>query len=136
MLYLEDVLNLAETLGLVEDGHLYMGILDAKKQCSIGIYNSKRSHPHSVAIGGKQNESYGTKYTTFLVHWNKSSRETERAAVALFERLEQIRDVTINNKTIKFVQLLTEPISVGVDDNGIFESVIEVAFVYEKGTGE
>lgn len=79
-------------------------------------------------------ESYGTKYVTFLVHWNKSPRDTEKAAVDLFEALRDTRDVAINTAKIKFVQLLVnEPVAVGTDDAGIYEMVIEAAIFYQKG---
>ena len=78
-------------------------------------------------------ESYGTKYVTLLVHWNKSLRDTEKAAMTLFEAVRAAREVTINNKTIKFIQPLYEIQDVGTDDAGIFEMVIEAAVIYEKG---
>lgn len=78
-------------------------------------------------------ESYGTKYVTFLVHWNKSPTETEKAATALFDAVRKAREATVNNVKIKFIQPLYEIQDVGTDDAGIFEMVIEAAIIYEKG---
>ena len=113
--------------------HVYMGILDAKQEKSIGVYNSKHTHAYKTAIGGHDLESYGTKYVTLLVHWNKSLRDTEKAATALFDAVRKARQVTINESKIKFIQPLYEIQDVGTDDAGIFEMVVEAAVIYEKG---
>lgn len=128
---LEDVRDYIESLELSE--HTYMGKLDSKKEKSIGVYHSKRENPYRTAIGGPSLQSYGVKSVSFLVHWNKSPRETEKAATALFEALRDTREVEVNNTTIKFIQLLyNEPTDVGTDDDGIYEMVIDAAVVYEK----
>ena len=59
-------------------GTVYVGPIPDKPEKIVGVYNSKHQHEYKVAIGGPQLESYGTKYVTLLVHWNKSQRETEK----------------------------------------------------------
>lgn len=127
---LADVRDYIDSLGLA--GHVYMGKLPDKKEKSIGVYHSKHEHAYHTAIGGPSLESYGTKYVTFLVHWNKSMRDTENASTALFEALRQADHVTINNQTIKFIQPLYEVQDVGTDDAGVYEMVIEAAVIYER----
>lgn len=128
---LEDVRDYIASLNLSE--HTYMGMLDSKKEKSFGVYNSKHGGTYKNAIGGPALQSYGIKNVSFLVHWNKSPRETERASRALFEELETARDIIINDQKIKFIQLLcNEPINVEKDDDGIYEMVIEAAVVYAK----
>lgn len=128
---LSDVQEYVKGLRIGEN--VYRGKMDAKKAKSIGVYNSRHSHPPGMALGGEKMRSYGTKYVTFLVHWNKSQSETEKAAYALLEELRRAREVTVNNALIKFIQLLTEdPVDVGTDDGGIFEMVIEAAVIYRK----
>lgn len=109
-----------------------MGKMDAKQKKSIGVYNSKHRHAYSVAIGGPELESYGTKYVTLLVHWNESPRDTEKATVSLFNAVRIAREININNETIKFIQPLYEIQDVGTDDAGIYEMVIEAAVIFEK----
>lgn len=128
---LSDVRDYVASLNLA--GRVYQGKVDDKFQESIGVYNSKHQHAYKAPVGGKQMASYGLKYVTLLVHWNKSQSESEDAAMKLFEALEDTREATINNKTIKFVQLLYEPQDIGTDEKGIYEWVIEVAFVFAKG---
>ena len=133
---LSDVRDYVASLGIAEPEHVYQGTLDSKKEKSIGVYNSKHAHTHKTAIGGPSQESYGTKYVTLLVHWNKSPKETETAAERILKALTAIDDVVINNQIIKFAQPLYEIQDVGKDDAGICEMVIEAAVIYsKKGTG-
>ena len=131
---LADVRDYVESLKLAD--HVYMGKMPDKQDKSIGVYNSKHQRAYSTAIGGPNLQSYGTKYVTLLVHWNRSPRETEDAATALFEAVRKTREVTINNVTIKFIQPLYEIQDVGTDDSGIYEMVIEAAVIYQKERGE
>lgn len=131
MMALSDIRDFIDTLGIAD--HVYQSKMDAKKEKSIGVYQSKHSSKYQTAIGGTELKSYGIKHVTFLVHWNKSPRDTENASISLFQRLETVRDEQINNKTIKFIQLLnSEPVDVGTDDDGIYEMVIEAAVIYAK----
>ena len=131
MMKLSDIRDFVADLRLAD--YIYMGKLDAKKEHAIGVYNSKHSHTYKTAIGGPSLQSYGAKYVTILVHWNKSPRDTENASMSIFRALEVTREKNINNQTIKFIQLLTnEPVDVGTDDTGIYEMVIEAAVIYQK----
>lgn len=131
MMNLSDIRDFIDTLGIAD--HVYQSKMDAKKDKSIGVYHSKHSSKYQTAIGGVDLKSYGIKNVTFLIHWNKSPRDTENASISLFQKLEKVRESQINNKTIKFIQLLNdEPIDVSTDDNGIYEMVIEAAVIYAK----
>lgn len=128
---LADIKDFTAGLGIAD--HVYSSLLADKKRQSIGVYAARRSDAYQTALGGHDLKSYGIRNVTFLVHWNKSPRETEEAATALFRALEATREVHINNETIKFIQLIyDEPIDVGPDDAGIFEMVIDAAVVYQK----
>lgn len=130
---LADVRDYIDSLGIAE--HVYMGKLPDKEDKSVGVYNSKHQNTYHTALGGPSLEGYGEKYVTLLIHWNKSPRETEKAAVELFEKLRTMRDAIVNNETIKFFQPLYPVQDVGTDDAGIYEMVIEGAFIYEKKEG-
>lgn len=127
---LSDVRDYVASLGLAE--HVYMGKMPDKQEKSIGVYNSKHTYAYKTAVGGPALESYGTKYVSLLVHWNKSPRDTEKAATALFEAVSRAREVTVNAKTIKFIQPLYELQDIGTDDAGVYEMVIEAAVIYGK----
>lgn len=129
---LADVRDFIASLGVAEDKSVYMGKLENKKQKSIGVYNSKHEHAYKCALGGKENESYGSRFITLLVHWNKSCRETETASMELFSRLEETRETAVNGKKIKFIRLLTDPVDLGTDQTGVYETVIETEIIYER----
>ena len=134
MMMLEDVRDYIASLDVAE--HVYMGKLPDKEDKSIGVYNSKHQYPYRTTLGGSSLEGYGEKYVTVLVHWNKSPRDTEKAATELFEYLRSMRDVSVNNQTIKFFQPIYPVQDVGTDDAGLFEMFIDGAFIYEKKEGK
>lgn len=134
MMMLEDVRDYIASLNVAD--HVYMGKLPDKEEKSIGVYNSKHQHAYHAALGGPSLEGYGEKYVTILMHWNKSPRDTEKAATELFDKLRAMRDATINNVTIKFFQPFYPVQDVGTDDAGIYEMVIEGAFIFEKKEGK
>ncbi len=132
---LSDVRDYIDSLKLAD--YVFQSKMDSKKEKAIGVYNSKHKHAYKTAIGGPELESYGMKYATLLVHWNKSPRETEKASMAIFEAVKSASEVTINNETIKFIQPLYDIQDVSTDDNGVYEMVIEMAVIYaKKGKGE
>ena len=130
---LEDVGDYIDSLDIAE--HVYIGKLPAKEDKAIGVYNSKHQHAYHTALGGPSLEGYGEKYVTLLVHWNKSPRDTEKAATALFQRLRTARDEKVNNEKIKFFQPLYDIQDVGTDEAGICEMVIEGVVIFEKERG-
>ena len=133
MLWLKDVADYIAGLGLVEDGHVYVGKLDAKKQKSIGIYNRGSSGQPFTAVGGLECTSYGTKPVSLLVHWNRNAVETEQAAGSLFEKLRTASGVVIGNHPVDALRLMIpEPQSVGTDDEGIYEYVIWMDILYSR----
>lgn len=134
MMMLEDVRDYIASLNVAD--HVYMGKLPDKEEKSIGVYNSKHQHAYHTAFGGPSLEGYGEKYVTILMHWNKSPRDTEKTATELFDKLRAMRDATINNATIKFFQPFYPVQDVGTDDAGIYEMVIEGAFIFEKKEGK
>ena len=86
-----------------------------------------------MAIGGIKNSSYRVKSVSVLVHWNKSVRDTEKAAEQLYNMLRDTKRVTINGIRVFFTKMqVDEPVDVGTDDNGIFECVIELDIYYER----
>jgi len=131
MLYLEDVRDYMGSLNIANDDNVYMGKLDNKKQRSIGVYQLKQSRAPTVSLG--DTGTYKVKPISLLVHWNKSARETEKAAWMLYEALSKVQNVTINDATIIYIQMLQEePVDVGTDDSGIYERVIEILIYYER----
>lgn len=130
MLSLKDVADYVATLGVVNADHIWIGKLQDKVEKSIGVYPMRGSGSPHAPVGGTDHD---TKKISILVHWNKNVVDAEETAFTLFNALLSSKDVTINEKRIMFNQLLVpEPVSVGTDDNGIYEYVIETEIYYEK----
>lgn len=133
MFTLKDAADYIASLGVTEKDHIWIGKLQDKVDKSIGVYPLRRNGMPRIPIGGRKNSCYETKRFSILIHWNKSVLEAEQVANALFNLLSDTRRVIVNEQTILFVQLLVpEPISVGTDDNGIYEYVIEAEIFYER----
>ena len=133
ILTLVDVASCLADLRVADRDHIYCGKLQDKKDRCIGVYNLKRSRNKRETIGGDANSSYRVKQVSLLVHWDKSTEHTEKAADALYEAVKGIRDMEANGRSILFTRMLTdEPVDVGTDDNGIYEMVVEAEIYYER----
>lgn len=132
---LDDVLEWIKSLDIQFDNY-YIGVLDSKKQMSLGVYNLKRATLPIIALGGLKNTSYNIKRISLLIHWNKASDESESKATELFEILMKAKPKKIGIYDINFIGMLTNgPVDVGRDDNGICEYVIEFEIYYKKQGG-
>lgn len=109
----------------------YIGKLDAKKEKSLGVYNRTSARAYVDSIG--HNTSYDVKAVSLLIHWNKNARETEEAALALFDKLTDVSGISAGDNTINYLMLMVpEPQFVGSDDNGVYEFVIEFDLYTER----
>ena len=133
MLYLPEVRDFIAGLltGIVDDENVYSGIMQDKQEMSVGVYNQKRGTPKLSAVG--VNPSYSRKAVSVLVHWNKSPKQTEHAAAAVYAAIERAGRTKAGANNILFVKMTTEEaVDVGTDDNGVFEMVIEFDIYYER----
>ena len=133
MLKSTDVREWVASLGIADDEHVYIGKLDNKQQKSIGVYGRRSSGPPGTALGGLACTSYDTRSISLLVHWNRSKPESEAAAYELFEAIRNTSSLSIGDTHIHYVQLMVpEPQDVGTDDNGVYEYVIWLDFIYQR----
>lgn len=131
MLYLEDVRDFISGLGVAVDENVYMGKMDDKKEKSIGVYQLKQARAATVSLG--DSGTYKVKPISLLVHWTKSTRETEKKAYELYEKLRAVENVVVNGTNIIYIQMLQEePVDVDMDEKRIYERVIEVNIYYER----
>lgn len=132
ILTLVDVAESIAATNITDRSHIYVGRMPDKKPCSIGIYNLDRQ-PAQNTVGGRANSSYRIKPVSILVHWNKSSRETELKAAAVYDAVAALRNVQANDNRILFADMRTDAaVDVGMDDNMIYEMVIEADIYYER----
>ena len=137
MITLQDIRQYISDLGITGNENVYMGKLDNKKQKSIGVYHRKMDGPAHIALGGLNCTSYNTKPVSLLVHWNKSAVESEEAAHQLYKRLLKESSLTLGETYVNFLILqVPEPVEVGTDDNGVYEYVIWLDFIYQRKESE
>lgn len=133
MLKTTDIREWIASLGIAEDEHVYMGKLDNKQQKSIGVYSRSSSGPPNIALGGLDYTSYDVRSISLLVHWNRSKPESEAAAYELFETIRNVSSLDIGDTHINYIRLMVpEPQDVGTDDNGVYEYVIWLNFIYQR----
>lgn len=131
MLTLGDIRNYLAGLGIADQ--VYIGKLNNKKDHSIGVYHRKGSGPPVTALGGIENSSYDIRRISLLIHWDKDVNASERTAYELYNKLQNVSSLNIGDTHVNFLILQTpEPEDVGTDDNGVYEYVIWLDFVYQR----
>ena len=133
MLKTTDIREWIASLGIAEDQHVYIGKLDNKQQKSIGVYGRSSSGPPNIALGGLVFTSYDVRPISLLVHWNRNKPESEAVAYELFETIRNVSSLDIGDTHINYIRLMVpEPQDVGTDDNGVYEYVIWLDFIYQR----
>lgn len=85
-----------------------------------------------LAIGGLDNTSTAVKGISIVVHWNKNPDETERVAQSIHALFYGGQPLISGYQAVMCDMRSDEPISVGTDDNGIYEYVIETWITYKR----
>lgn len=130
MLLLADIKDYLKTLQIAD--HYYTGKLDNKKEKSVGVYQ-RGQNGYKMAIGGSVNKKYDVKSVSILVHWSKDSKETERQALLIYEKLRNLRQVTMGDTKVYYATpQINEPVDVGTDDTGVYERVIWLNLYHER----
>lgn len=133
MLTLNDIRGYIAGLGIADDKNVYIGKLNNKKDRSIGVYHRQGSGPPVMALGGYDHSSYDIRRISLLIHWDKDVRASEQAAYSLYEKLKNVSSLSIGDTPINCILLqVPEPVDVGTDDNGVYEYVIWLDFVYQR----
>ena len=133
MLTLNDIRGYIAGLGIADDKNVYIGKLNNKKEHSIGVYHRQGSGPPVMALGGYDYSSYDIRRISLLIHWDKDVRTSEQVAYGLYEKLKNVSILSIGGTPINCIILqVPEPVDVGTDDNGVYEYVIWLDFVYKR----
>lgn len=133
MLKLEDIRKFVAGLGVSTDANTYIGKLNNKKPHSIGIYHRKEDGPPVMALGGCDCSSYDIRRSSILIHWDKDVQASEEAAYRLYEKLKNQSSLILGDTPVHFLILrVPEPVDIGTDDNGVYEYVIWLDFVYQR----
>lgn len=126
MMRLRDVAEWMETQ--ISDVNSWrIGVYDNSIEKTICIRNLASKRDKGVVGGGKKTTSI--KGISIVVHWNKSPDETEKIAQNVYG-LFLYRPNINGYQTILCNMRNDEPVSLGIDDNGIYEYVIETWVTY------
>ena len=134
-----DVKDLIKSLNIFDDVNYYCGILDNKKEKSLGFYKEDYN-VENININGKPLIVKG-KQIQILIHWNKNYNETEIAANKLYKELQKFNNLIIDNNgyvfknfKIYYLDLLdNEPLDYKKDpvtDTGVFQQGIRFRLIY------
>ena len=108
-----------------------IGKIDNNQEKAICFYNSKRSLAYIGTFGGLENKSTNIKPITILLRYTKNQNDAEIMAQKIYDFFNE-RSFFTENKRI-FVQMIySEPISLGTDDNNVYEYSIELNFYEER----
>ena len=137
----ENILNYFETLNTSKGlgiENFYIGKLDNKKDKSIGFYNLRAGKENEV-IGGLDNKSDNELNVSILIHWTKKFRETDNFSNLFFDTLLKLQDEnTVDNPLIidgfkvNYIEMLSNNVDIGTDENGIYERTINIRINYCK----
>lgn len=133
MLALKEIRQWIAGLGVAADSNVYIGKLDNKRSKSIGVYGRGTTGEPHRALGDPDCTTYGVRPISILVHWTRSQQESEAAAYELFEKMKNVTNLIIGDTRIDYLRLMVpEPQDVGTDDDGVYEYVIWLDFLYER----
>jgi len=109
----------------------YIGKTDPKIEKAICIYG-RASEGSKIAIGGLENTSSAVKGITILIQWTKYCDPSEIAAQSIYDIFKGTQ-ATIGNHECFFNMKNNEPVHVGVNDNDIYEYVIDLDITVKEG---
>ena len=110
---------------------VYIGKTNPKIEKAICIYG-RASEGSKIAIGGLKNTSSAVKGVTILVQWTKYCDTSEVAAQNIYNIFKGTQ-ATISKHECFFNMKNDEPVPVGVNDNDIYEYVIDLDIIVKKG---
>lgn len=95
-----------------------IGKIDNNKEKAVCFYNSKRTLAPIKAI---DSNTYKIKPITVLLRYTKNQDTAEKMALSIYEHF----DDRLIGRTIA-QHIYSEPVSLGTDDNGVYEYSIEI----------
>ena len=108
-----------------------IGKIDNNQEKAICFYNSKRSLAYIGIFGGLENKSTNIKPITILLRYTKNQDSAEMMAQKIYDFFNE-RSFFIENKRIFTQMIYSEPISLGTDDENVYEYSIELNFYEER----
>ena len=105
-----------------------IGKIDNNQEKAICFYNSKRQLSPVKAI---DKGTYRIKPITILLKYTKNQDTAEQMADSIFEFFDD-RRFTVEGKQVTAQCIYQTPISLGTDDNGVYEYSFEINMIEER----
>lgn len=126
------LLNIADMLAKVLDfDDVFAGNIDGNLDRCIGVYNGRTGGASRICIGGKACTKTHDKSISILIHFTDNPTRAESEAERVLDILSSLRNEATEGGTVRFMTM-HEPQSVGRDERGICEYVIEGTLYYEE----
>ena len=116
---------------VTESPKWYVGKINGNDKQCIGVYPTQ-GPVRSIPIGGLKNRSYDTKAVSILIHWGADAVQAEAKAQEIYDALYGQTAIMSGRQVVLFDMRTGAPISVGTDEKGIYEYVINFVIYYRK----
>lgn len=116
---------------VTESPKWYVGKINGNDKQCIGIY-STQGPMRPVPVGGLKNRSYDTRAVSILIHWGTDAVQAETKAQEIYNALYGQTGVIDGYQIVMFDMRADAPVSVGTDEKGIYEYVINCVIYYRK----
>lgn len=126
---LEEVKDWLKTV--IESPRWYVGKINGNDKQCIGVYPTQ-GPVRPVPIGGLSNRTYDTRAVSILIHWGNDAVQAEAKAQELYNALYGQTAVIAGCQVAMFDMRTDAPLSVGTDEKGIYEYVINFVIYYKK----
>ena len=116
----------------VGDG-IAVGSIDGNKTKFIGVYDGRPSgNRQIIAVGGLDSTTHSEKQVRILVHWTNSPVQAETKAREIYGLMQGDSRAIVDGVKVYSMDPGKGPISLGRDDKGICEYVIEITIIHER----
>lgn len=134
ILSLEQVKNWIKVIAPETIGRIAVGNIDGNKEYFVGVYDGKHPPPSRICIGGYGQTRYAKKSVRILLHWSKIPAEAEAEAQSLWARMSGANGFMMGEIPVVSIDASGAPVSVGRDEYGVCEYVINLMILYERMT--
>lgn len=117
--------------GRVPETAFYNSSINRDLDQCVGVYARRNGLIQPQAVG--QASTYGVKSLMLLVHWTKNADTCEQKALALWDTLRTAGTAEQIGNGVCWIEARNAPVSVGRDEQGIFETVLDFEVHIRKG---
>jgi len=111
----------------------FIGKMDKTQEKAFCVYGRPDRNGTGIAVGGLGCTPTTVKKVSLVIRYGKYANLAEEKALAVYQALLGISDVTIGGKHVDYISLTSrEPIPLDMDESGVYEYLIEMDIVHER----